>query len=231
MKAVGSLQTGGAMARNSEQPRSDENAVSTLFKQAAQYLADGDPAAAPLLPALERFPHYAPGWLLIGDVLRRAGRRDAALMALGRALNGQPVSAGLTHRIGQGFIELRDSARAIIAFRKALALDPDFAGAWYSLGLAQQDLRDYGEAVEAYRTALRLRPDFHEAAFNLGIAQQEAGQLDAAMGAYADALRIKPDSFGRIAQALVSGRTGALWLRPADLRTALAGRLVPRHTA
>ncbi len=111
-----------------------------------------------------------------------------------------------------------------MAFRKAVTLDPDRATAWYSLGLSLEDRRVYAEAAEAYRTALRLHPDFHEAAFNLGIVLQEAGQMDAAMDAYADALRTKPASFGRIAQALVSGRTGALWLRPADLRLALASR-------
>jgi tetratricopeptide (TPR) repeat protein len=202
-------------------PGRDESAAPELFKQAARYLTAGDPAAATLLPALERFPDYAPGWLLIGDVLHRAGRRDAATMALDRALLGQPASAALIHRIGQAFVALRDSARAISAFRKALALDPALAAAWYSLGLALEDLRDYAEAAEAYRTALDLQPDFHEAAFNLGNVLQEAGRMDAAMDAYAEALRLKPASFGRIAQALVSGRTGALWLRPADLRLAL----------
>ena len=198
-----------------------DSAASALFEQAAQYLATGNPAAATLLPALERFPDYAPGWLLIADALSRAGRRDAAVVALGRALQGQPVSAALAHRIGQGFVELQDSARAVMAFRKALALDPDLATGWYSLGLTLEDLRDYAEAAEAYRTALRLRPEFHEAAFNLGIVLQEAGSIDAAMDAYAEALRIKPASFGRIAQALVSGRSGALWIRPSDLRLAL----------
>jgi tetratricopeptide (TPR) repeat protein len=198
-----------------------EPAAAALFRQAAQYLTAGNPAAATLLPALERFPDYAPGWLLIGDALSRAGRRDAAAMALGRALQGRPTSAALTHRIGQGFVELRDIGNAIAAFRKSLELDPDLAAAWYSLGLALEDLRDYAEAAEAYRNALRLRPDFHEAAFNLGTVLQEAAQMDAAMDAYADALRLKPSSFGRIAQALVSGRSGALWLRPSDLRLAL----------
>jgi tetratricopeptide (TPR) repeat protein len=195
-----------------------------LFRQAAEYLAAGNPAAATLLPSLERFQDYAPGWLLIGDVLRRAGQRDAAVTALRRALQGRHSSAALTHRIGQGFVELGDSSGAIMAFRKAVTLDPDRATAWYSLGLSLEDRRVYAEAAEAYRTALRLHPDFHEAAFNLGIVLQEAGQMDAAMDAYADALRTKPASFGRIAQALVSGRTGALWLRPADLRLALASR-------
>ena len=202
----------------------DKRAIAALFKQAAQHLAAGDPAAATLLPALERFPDYAPGWLLIGDVLRRAGRRDAAAVAFGRALQGQATSAVLAHRVGQGFVDLGDSATAVMAYRRALELDPDLAAAWYSLGLALEDLRDYAEAAEAYRAALRLQPDFHEAAFNLGIVLQEAGRMDAAMDAYAKALRTKPASFGRIAQALVSGRSGALWLRPADLRLALTSR-------
>ncbi len=201
---------------------SDETAAAALFKQAAQFLATGDPAARTLLPALERFPTYAPGWLLIGDVLRQAGRPDAAAAALRRACQGRTASAALTHRIGQGFVALGDSAGAITAFRKAVVLDPEFAAAWYSLGLSLEDIRNYADAAEAYRAALRLRPDFHQAAFNLGIVLQEAGQMDAAMDAYAEALRTQPSSFGRIAQALVSGRTGALWLRPADLRLALA---------
>ena len=212
------------MTENEVPLHPDQSAAPALFKQAAQYLSAGDPAAATLLPSLERFADYAPGWLLIGDVLRRAGRRDAAAMALGRALQGRPAAAALTHRIGQGFVELQDSAMAVTAFRKALSLDPDLTAGWYSLGLTLEDLRDYAEAAEAYRNALRLRPDFHEAAFNLGIVLQEAGRIDAAMDAYAEALRLKPASFGRIAQALVSGRTGALWLRPADLRLTLTRR-------
>jgi tetratricopeptide (TPR) repeat protein len=203
-------------------PHPDNSAAPALFKRAAAYLAAGDPAAATLLPSLEHFPDYAPGWLLIGDVLRRAGRRDAAAMALGRALHGRPASAALLHRIGQGFVELHDSAIAITTFRRALTLDPELAAAWYSLGLALENVRQYDEAAESYRAALRLQPDFHESAFNLGIVLQEAGQMDAAMDAYAEALRMKPSSFGRIAQALVSGRAGVLWLRPADLRLALA---------
>jgi tetratricopeptide (TPR) repeat protein len=212
------------MTRDQTQPAPDDQAVSALFQQAARHLAAGDAAAARLLPALERFPDYAPGWLMIGEVLQRAGRRDAAAMALRRALQGQLASAALTHRIGQGFVALRDSAQAMAAFRRALALDPELAVAWYSFGLALEDARDYAEAAAAYGAALRLKPDFHEAAFNLGTVLQEAGRMEAAMDAYAAALRLKPASFGRIAQALVSGRSGALWLRPAELRLALSRR-------
>ncbi len=145
-------------------------------------------------------------------------------MALGRAMQGRPASAALLHRIGQSFVELGDRATAITAFRKAVALDPDLAVAWYSLGLALEDQRHHAAAIEAYRAALHVQPDFHQAAFNLGTVLQEAGQMDAAMDAYAEALRLQPASFGRIAQALVSGRTGVLWLRPAELRLALSSR-------
>ncbi len=130
-----------------------------LFRQAAEYMAAGNPAAATLLPSLERFPDYAPGWLLIGDVLRLAGKRDAAATALRLAFQRRHSSAVLTHRIGQGFVELGDRSGAIMAFRKAVALDPHLAAAWYSLGLSLEDLRDYAEAAVAYRAALRLQPN------------------------------------------------------------------------
>ena len=205
-------------------PLPPAESAAALFKQAAQYLTAGDPAAASLLPILEHFADYAPGWLVIGHALCRAGRHEAAAVALRRALQGRPTSAALTHRIGQGFVELGDSEGAVTAFRRALALDPDVAAVWYSLGLALEDLRDHAAAADAYGTALRLQPDFHQAAFNLGIVLQEDGRMEEAMDAYAEALRMKPASFGRIAQALVSSRTGVLWLRPADLRLALACR-------
>jgi tetratricopeptide (TPR) repeat protein len=195
-----------------------------LFRTAANYLAAGDPAAARFLPELERFPRFAPGWLMIGEVLLQAGRRDAAAMALHRAGQGEPRTAALTHRLGQGLVKLGDTTAAIAAFQTALSLDPGLAAAWYSLGLVLQDVRRYAEAAEAYHAALRLQPDFHEAAFNLGVALLEAGGMEAALDALATAWRMKPASFGRIAQALVSHGTGALWLRPADLRLALAER-------
>jgi tetratricopeptide (TPR) repeat protein len=195
-----------------------------LFREAVRLLAAGDPAVAGLLPALERFPDYGPGWLAIADVMRRAKQRDAALLALRRAAQAKNAPPAVIHHAGQGLAQLGQGEAAIAAFRRALSLDPGFAAAWYSLGLVLQDARKLAEAAEAYRAAHRLQPNFYEAAFNSGVALQEDGRLEEALDAYAEALQIKPESFGRIAQALISSPTGSLWLRPADLRLALANR-------
>ena len=45
------------------------------------------------------------------------------------------------------------------------------------------------------------------------------------MDAYARAWRLRGESFGRVAQALASGRVGRVWLRPSALERDLAARV------
>ena len=198
-----------------------------LFQRVIQLLRAGDPAAASMLSRLEEFPEYGPGWLALGEVLDQSGHRDAALAAFGRAARARPASSLAAHRFGQCLIGQGRRGDAIAAFLHAVRIDPDFAQGWYSLALAQQDAGDHAAAAACYRHALRARPDFHEAALNLGIALQEQGAMEAALDAYALALTLRAESFGRIAQALVSGRSGILWLDPGALRRFL----VERHLA
>ncbi len=195
-----------------------------LFQRVIRLLQTGDTRAAQLLPELERFPDYAAGWLALGEFLHAAGHHDAACTALGRAARAHPPSWAAAHRLGQCLIERGQRPAALAAFSQALAIDGSRAETWYSLALARQDDADHGGAAQAYRAALRLRPGFQEAALNLGIALQEQGRLDEALDAYGIALRLRPESFGRIAQALVSGRVGVLWLDLEALRRHLVGR-------
>jgi len=240
--------------------KSDREAAlaAALFRRCCQLLKDGSPAANEVLPQLERFPLFGPGWQELGRALLDARQHRAALVAFSRALAADPgmVAARLGRaaallalgRPAEAAAEcegaeaqapddrdipycrglcLRDASRpeaARLAFERAVSLDPRFAEAWFALGLARQDLHDDAGAVTAYRAALAVRPDFHEAALNLGIACQDAGDLEAALDAYAAALRLRPDSFGRIAQALVSGPAGCLWLDLGALRRSLAAR-------
>ena len=201
-----------------------------LFRRVIQMLQSSDPAAATLLPELEHHPGHAAGWLALGEFLHGAGRHEAASVALARALKAQNqagaehTSGIAAHRLGQCLAALGKRDAAIAAFRLAVRTDPDFAEAWYSLALALQDAQDHHSAIPAYRMALAARPDFPEAAFNLAVSLQEQGRLDDAMDAYALALHLRSASFGRIAQALVSGRAGVLWLDTDALRAHLVGR-------
>lgn len=157
------------------------------FRLCCALLARGDREAAVLLPRLEAFQEYSPGWNALGVTLLVAGQVEAAALA----------------------------------FKRAVAHDPAQAEAWFHLGSLREDAGDFDGAIQAYRAALTARPALHEAAFNLGHALLESHDLTGALEAFATAHRLRPSSFGRIAQALVSGPCGALWLDPERLREML----------
>ncbi|WP_419728801.1 tetratricopeptide repeat protein [Lichenicola sp.] len=202
-----------------------------LFTLAALLLRAGDPDAASLLPRLERHGEFVGGWLAIADALLARGRIEASLAAVGRAIRALPTAgAGGLQGARAHHLQarvLRAAGRdedAAAALARAVSTGAAPAEIWFSLGLLRQDQHDDAGATAAYRAALRMRPDFHEAALNLGVALGETGQIEAALDAYAQAWRLRPDSFGRIAQSLVSGRAGLLFLDPAALRACLDGR-------
>lgn len=199
------------------------DAPEPLFALCALLLGQGDPSANALLPKLERFRAYAPGWLHLGEALLAARQVEGAAIAFGRALAADPRNAaGL---FGQGrCLRIQGRSReAAGAFERATALQPRFAQAWFALGLVRDDLGDPAAAA-AYRAAVDADPTLHEAALNLGIACQETGELDQALDAYGRALRTRPEALGRIAHALSSSPTGCLFLDPAGLRRTLLAR-------
>jgi tetratricopeptide (TPR) repeat protein len=189
-------------------------------------LAAGQPEAAAV--AFSRAIAAEPAFLAphLGKAAAQAalGRLTAAATAYEAAEAIAPHKSDIPYRRGLCLREAGDAAAAGRAFERAVALDPGFAQAWFSLGLLRQDARQPDAAVAAYRAALAARPDFHEAALNLGAACQDAGDLDGALDAYAVAYRLRPAAFGRIAQSVVSSRTGRLWLDLDVLRDVLARR-------
>lgn len=201
-----------------------------LFTLAALLLRAGDPEAATLLPQLDRHDGFAGGWLTIGEALLARGRADASLVAIKRGLRsprprmGADQASRARHLLGRALLASGQNEPALAAFEAATTLDPEFAEAWYSLALLHQDQGRHAAAAASYRSALIARPDFHEAALNLGVALGECGLIEDALDAYGEALALRPASFGRIAQSLVSGRTGLMFLDPARLRANLQVR-------
>ncbi len=204
-----------------------DTAPTELFRHCCDLLRRGDPRAAALLPRLEGFPLFAPGWEQIAGALEEAGQARAAEIAYLRAAQGYAAAARSTPRetrlpFAEGQCLRRAHRPAEAAFARAVEIDGHHAEAWFGLGLARQDAGDRPGAVAAFEVATQLRPDWHEAAFNLGVARQEAGDLDGATAAYADALRTRPDSLARIAQALTTQPRGRLFLDLDGLRRVLA---------
>jgi cytochrome c-type biogenesis protein CcmH/NrfG len=89
------------------------------------------------------------------------------------------------------------------------------------LSLVAQDQRDLATAEAALLQVLTRQPAHVAAAVNLGIVHLEQGRLADAMARFGQAFRQRPETFGRIANALSSSATGALWLDREVLREAL----------
>ena len=219
-----------AAARDRLAARPDEPRA--LFTLAALLLRAGRPEAATLLPRLDRHADYAGGWLAIGDALLARGQAAASLAAVQRGMRalsrGDPLAAQAargSHLLGRTLRAAGRDDEAGTAFERSVALDPQHSMGWYSLAVLRQDQGRDEDAAACYRSALAAQPDFHEAALNLGVALGECGRMEDALDAYAMALALRPDSFGRIAQSLVSGRTGLLFLDPGHLRRVLGERV------
>ncbi len=120
-----------------------------------------------------------------------------------------------------------DTSRARGVLQQIADLQPASPHAWFALALACHDAADRPGERAGLQRVLQLQPGHVEALVNRGIAQQEDGDLAAAMHSYAQAWRLRADTLGRIANALCSERTGALWLDMPTLQAALSRLSAP----
>jgi tetratricopeptide (TPR) repeat protein len=177
-------------------------------------------AARCIEASLRQQPGQGPAHLVAGDVARAAGDLDAAVLHHVRACDLLPGRADAAFALAGSLRAAGRAADSVVVLERAAAIAPGRADVWFELGLVRQDLRDYEGAAEALRVVLQLAPRA-EVEVNLGIVLQEAGRLDEAMRAYWRAYRLREETFGRIAHALATARTGCLWLDLDQLRSRL----------
>lgn len=118
--------------------------------------------------------------------------------------------------------ERGEAAAARRHIARSLAARPGHVPSLMVAALAAQDERDLAAAEDALEQVLRLQPEHVAAAVNLGIVHLQQGRLEDAMARFGAAWKRRPETFGRIANALASEPTGALWLDAAALKAALS---------
>jgi tetratricopeptide (TPR) repeat protein len=123
--------------------------------------------------------------------------------------------------------ERGDAPAGHALIQASLAARPDHVPSLMVAALLCQDLHDLAGAAAALERALALQPAHVAAAVNLGIVRLEQGQRDTALRHFGRAWRLRPETFGRIAGALCSERSGAVWLSADALRAALAAACTP----
>jgi tetratricopeptide (TPR) repeat protein len=152
----------------------------------------------------------------------RAPQAEAHCAQLARQFGSHPALLQLQAVLCQ---ERGDAAAGHALIGASLAARPDHVPSLMIAALLCQDLRNLPGAAEALERVLRLQPNHVPAAVNLGILQLEQGHLDTAMRLFGHAWHLRPETFGRIAGALCSERSGAVWLSADDLRKALRAAL------
>lgn len=146
------------------------------------------------------------------------GRAESLCTQLLQRFGSHPAVDQLAAVLAQ---ERGDAATARIHIDRCLAARPGHVPSLMVLALVAQDTRDLVAAEAALRQVLAQQPAHVAAAVNLGIVRLEQGRLADAMTDFGLAFRQRPESFGRIANALSSSPTGALWLDPEALREVL----------
>ncbi len=143
---------------------------------------------------LQRDPHNAQGWYLLG-VLRQAQRKlPDALHYYQQALRLRPDFAEAHYALGMIRANEGNAVEAIASYQHALRLRPDQAEIYLQLGNLLKDQGRLQESLAVYRAALQVKPDCAEAYLGLGNALLDQDRRAEAIAAYRAALQRKPDA-------------------------------------
>jgi len=158
--------------------------------------------------ALRAAPDVADTWMAVGfrrfamTALRDADSLEAAVRALGRAVELDPSSAEAHHQYAQGLeFEDRDSA-AFAEYQRALALEPGRAVTYQEIGFLRLIERRYEEAIAWCDSALAADPQHVRGYLVRGRARLLLGDADGAERDAARALAIGHGGDGQDAHAL-----------------------------
>jgi tetratricopeptide (TPR) repeat protein len=149
----------------------------------------------------------------------RAAAAEARCAQLAQQFGPHPALQQLQAVLCQ---ERGDAVAGRALIQASLAARPDHVPSLMIAALLCQDLHDLPAAAAALERVLQLQATHVPAAVNLGIVRLEQGQRDAAMHHFGRAWQLRPETYARIAGALCSERSGAVWLSAEDLRTALS---------
>lgn len=141
---------------------------------------------------LQMAPDHPDALYLSGLIAHDAGRNEAAVELISRAIRINPISP-FYYSLGNVLHKLGRLDEAAGCFRNSLKLTPALVDAQIGLGNTLKTQGKLDEAVMCFRQALKLKPDMVEAHFNLGNTLRTQGKLDEAIESFRNTIRLKPD--------------------------------------
>ena len=170
-------------------------------------------------------PNHVDALHMIGVLAYQAGKADAAVDLIGRAIALQGENASFHNNMGEALRYLGRFDEAIAHFTKATELDPYAADGHMNLGNAFKQQGRLEQAVAQYRRALYIKPDYPYAQKKLPVAKMEQGKPGEAANHYRRALSLNPNfPEARMNLAIVQQHRGEFSEAVALYRRALALR-------
>lgn len=172
--------------------RAEEGAL----ERAATYLERGRlyPAEQAARQAIAQDPDDAGAYRLLGEILLRRRRPEAAIEALLRARELDAALPGVDGLLADAWMLAGDDARACDAYRRALDERPDDARLHLRRSECAERLGDL-DAAETELVAAARDPDYAQIAlYRLGLVRARAGKRDAARDAFERAVFLDPPS-------------------------------------
>lgn len=174
-------------------PASDrlaEELTIALRHLSAGRMKQAEAAGRKLLASHPSDPHVL---RLLGDILQRTGRAQAALEPFEKALKLEPGYVDAHLGLGNALYQLGRFEEAVGCYRQALALKPDFVEASHNLASTLRALGRFAEAVSQFERTRELKPDWPVVHSNLGNTLLALGRTEEAIGCFRRALELKPD--------------------------------------
>jgi tetratricopeptide (TPR) repeat protein len=139
------------------------------------------------------------------------GDIEAAIPSYQSAINyHQNPPFGVYKALGDSFIQVGKTQKAIAAYQEARELQPENPGIYRSLGNILCEVGDREGAIDSYQKAIALNPQQPFIIYKkLGDLFSQQNQREAAIDAYQEALKLQPKNsrLRKAIEKLESGET------------------------
>src|SRR5262249_22073165 len=139
-------------------------------------------ARAALAAAIRMQPSYAPAYVNLADLDRRAGKEGDAEATLRAGVKAAPEVAELHESLGLSLVRQKRLPEALLELQKAAQQQPDSPHDACVYGVALHDSGEPARAIEVLASAQRRDPESRDVLVALVEYTMEARDREAALG-------------------------------------------------
>jgi protein O-mannosyl-transferase len=130
----------------------------------------------------------------MGDVYRRHGQYEDALIEFKYAIKLQSNYADAYHNAGNTLVLLEQYDEALKYYHSALKYNPNLWQSYLALGVIYFQKKDFNQAISNFEIAIKINPQQSSLYYNLALSYRQIGENEKAIDAFRKALKIDPNN-------------------------------------